>query len=444
MADARSLLRQQRAARRIDHPHANYSDSGKLTCTLCREPVKSEAQWEGHTRSVGHRQKLLAFQKSRQTQQQKQAQPPSHTGSTNGGATAPKSKSNDTLSDEALLAQIIGGGAAGMGTGQKRKHDEAGSDVEMDDAETEEAAVRNKRSKTTDRSSPTAPTTVAAATSNGNHDSGTDRDAGKGTPTIMPPSPVRRISGTPSHGVELQIPSRPATPSASGTSAGSTPRATSIGRSPLIPQAVQVGGLPVKQTQRAAFATTTASSTEPTTGGTMATTASAATADDEDDDWAAFEAEVVNATTTNPQASKGTNSGSAYASDAIISAAPLTADELAAKTEEEDHERRRTVADIELEDEKEEATRALETEFEEMEELEARVRRLKERREALRRGSIPAATATATAAAAAAEVTSSENGEAGGDKKEVTVEDEDEDDDDDDDDDDWAGFRFRG
>ncbi|ROV95964.1 hypothetical protein VMCG_07963 [Cytospora schulzeri] len=444
MADARSLLRQQRAARRIDHPYAAYSDSGKLTCTVCHEPIKSEAQWEGHTRGVGHRQKLLAFQKSRQPQQQKQAQPTNHTSTNNGSAAASKSTSKETMSDEALLAQIIGGGAS---AGQKRKHDDAGSDVEMDDIEAEEdeeEAMRKKRSKTTDRRSPTAATTVATATNNGKNDSATDKDAGIANSTTTPPSLVRRISGTPLHGVELQIPSRPATPSASGTSAGSTPRATSIGRSPLIPQEVQGGGFPTKQTHKAAFATTTAAaSTKPMTGDTKPTNAASATADDEDDDWAAFEAEVVNTTTTtaDPQNSKGTNSANAYAPDAVISAAPLTADQIAAKTAEEEHERRRAVADIELEDEKEEATRALETEFEDMEELEARVRRLKEKREALRKGNTPAAANTV----AAAGVTPVDNGEGGRGKEEVAKEDEDEDEDDsDEDDDDWAGFRFRG
>lgn len=445
MADARSLLRQQRAARRIDHPHATYSDSGKLACTVCHEPIKSEAQWEGHTRGVGHRQKLLAYQKSREPQQQEQTQPPSHTSSTIGGASASKPKSKNTISDADLLAQIIAGSVSDLGSGQKRKHDEAGSDVEVDDAETEEEAMRKKRSKTTDIDSPTTSKTAAAAANNGRDDSVTDKDAGKPTSKITPPSLVRRISGTPSHGVELQIPSRPATPSASGTSAASTPRATSMGRSPLMPSEVQSGGLPAKHSQKAAFATTT--STNPITSGVpTSSTAAAATADDEDDDWAAFEAEVVNTTTTtiittDPQTSKRTRSAGAYASDAVISAAPLTAEELAAKTAEEEHERRRAVADIELEDEKEEATRALETEFEEMEELEARVRRLKERREALRKGSIQSGNATAVAA----EVTPNGNDEAGGDKKEVADEDEDEGDDgSDDDDDDWAGFRFRG
>src|SRR5262249_36617572 len=59
--DVRSLLRQQQAARRIQHPLAHYSDSGKLSCTACVEVVKSEALWDGHLRSSGHRQKVQAL-----------------------------------------------------------------------------------------------------------------------------------------------------------------------------------------------------------------------------------------------------------------------------------------------------------------------------------------------------------------------------------------------
>lgn len=440
MADARSLLRQQRAARRIDHPHATYSNSGKLSCTICHEPIKSEAQWEGHTRGVGHRQRLLAHQKSKQPQ-------PSNPASANGNATASsRSKGKDTLSDEALLAQIIGGGG-GAGTGQKRKHGSAGSDVDMDDAaqtdkEDEEEATRKKRSRT--ETSP--PTATTAATSSGKNDSlppdnhNNNKDAGKGTPKITPPSLVRRISGTPSHGIELQIPSRPATPSVSGTSAGSTPNATSMGRSPLIPsREAQAGGLSAKQAQKAAFVTTaTTTAGEAAATATTTVTATAAGEVDEDADWAAFEAEVVNTAAPKTSARPAAVVGYHPDNDAVISAAPLTAEQLAAKAAKEEQERRRPAADIELEDEREEATRALEDEFEEMEELEARVRRLKEKREALRRGSAPVGTTVA-----AAGVTPGAIGGAGEDGDDDDDDDDDEDDDDEDEDD-WVGFRSRG
>lgn len=131
-----------------------------------------------------------------------------------------------------------------------------------------------------------------------------------------------------------------------------------------------------------------------------------------------------------------------YSGDAVIAAAPMTAQQLAEKQEEEERERRRAQVDVDLEDEKEEATRALETEFEEMEELEARVRKLKEKREAIRRGSVPAAaTVPPGAPSTATKIQQPANGTADGAKAEEDGDDDD--DDDEEEEDDWAGFRFR-
>lgn len=435
MSDARSLLRQQRAARRIQHPHLQYNAPGKLSCTICQEPIKSEALWDSHTRSAAHRQRLLASAKG------PRATVDADSAATNGSKAGvvhreQKSKSStDTLSDAALLAQIIGG------TGQKRKHDED-EDVEMDDAAGEDENAPAKRSKP-DLGSPTATTSVsalsttAASGSPAKPDSQPNRDTDRSKRTSIggtPPGLVRRISGTPSHGVELQIPSRPATPSASATS---TPKATPMGRSPLIPQEGQMAGLPstTKLPPKAAFASTT--SKESTTTTTVPAPGN------EDDDWAAFESEVVHAA---PAPNKFTIKAVAgYSGDAVIAAAPMNAQQIAAKQEEEERERRRAQADVDLEDEKEEATRALETEFEEMEELEARVRKLKEKREAIRRGSVPATgpvddSEKSGVAAAPATQPANDSAEA----KEEDEDDEDEDEDgDEDEEDDWAGFRFR-
>ena len=54
MADARALLRAERASRRITHPHASYTSDGKLLCNLCETLVKSEAQWQSHLHSTQH------------------------------------------------------------------------------------------------------------------------------------------------------------------------------------------------------------------------------------------------------------------------------------------------------------------------------------------------------------------------------------------------------
>ncbi|KAF2123866.1 hypothetical protein P153DRAFT_371194 [Dothidotthia symphoricarpi CBS 119687] len=70
-------------------------------------------------------------------------------------------------------------------------------------------------------------------------------------------------------------------------------------------------------------------------------------------------------------------------SGAVIEAAPMTAAEIAAQARE-DQNAQRARRDEEVEGEKEDAARALEDEFDEMEGLEERVKRLREQREAVR------------------------------------------------------------
>jgi zinc finger protein 830 len=119
-------------------------------------------------------------------------------------------------------------------------------------------------------------------------------------------------------------------------------------------------------------------------------------------------------------------------SDAVISAPAMSAAEIAAKSEEEERARRKALVDIQLEDEKEDASRALEDEFDVMEELEARARKLRERREALR--------VQSNGATAPASMAGSEGKGAAPGKENAEME---EDEEDDDEEDDWNGFRFR-
>ena len=53
MTDVRSLLKNERASRRVQHKHASYS-TGSLLCIVCHLQIKSESLWEGHLRSPGH------------------------------------------------------------------------------------------------------------------------------------------------------------------------------------------------------------------------------------------------------------------------------------------------------------------------------------------------------------------------------------------------------
>ncbi|KAK3987964.1 hypothetical protein QBC44DRAFT_330217 [Cladorrhinum sp. PSN332] len=405
MADVRALLRQQRAARRIEHPLAAYSDSGKkLSCTVCRELIKSEALWDGHLRSAGHRQRLQGLANEDRD---------------NSNPAAP-SKATPRYAgfvdqDQSSDGNNNNNGYTATATTNKRKHavdEDEDEEEEMGDGIADEEAVRRKRTKQ----------------DGDTHEAGTSRPVVGGKP-LTPPL-TRRTSGTPTFGVEMQIPSRPATPGPagredrnSGTPMSITPKpaTTSNNRSPLIPDEATIPTHPSKTTS------------------TAPTTTSAAAAPIDDDVWAAFEADLVH---EKPKPAVPA-AVAAFNTDAVISAPVMSAAEVAAKSEEEEKQKRRLLADIQLEDEKEDATRALETEFEVMEELEARARKLRERREALRLhgGSVEASAVTAVVGAVGAQAKGQdlgkENTPAAGEM------DEDDEDEDEEEEDDWDGFRFR-
>ncbi|KAL2133844.1 hypothetical protein VTI74DRAFT_1567 [Chaetomium olivicolor] len=363
MADVRALLRQQRAARRIEHPHASYSDAGKLVCTVCQEHVKTESLWDGHLRSPSHRQRLQAL----------------HQASTKNGTNG--------------YAGFVDQGAGPSAPSAKRKL----ADSDEDRADQDDEAARRKRTK--------------ADVEQGAGTPAKSDDSKQGKPVTPPLN--RRTSGTPTIGVEMQIPSRPATPSTTGTPMATTPKAAPIGRSPLIPDEPMASKLNAPATS--------APDTQPPPPAPV-----------DEDEWAAFEADLVHGTTDKGNAKPA--AAAALDSDAVISAPVMSAAEVAAKSEEEERARRRALVDIQIEDEKEEATRALETEFEVMEELEARARKLRERREALRLqrngGSAPAG------------VTDGDGKSAPAGKENAAVQD-DEDDEEEYEEDDWDGFRFR-
>lgn len=138
----------------------------------------------------------------------------------------------------------------------------------------------------------------------------------------------------------------------------------------------------------------------------------------DEDEWAAFEREVAPLKAEEP--AKPTYEG------ATISAAPVTAAQL---SQQADEEKRRRL-DTEADDEKEDEGRRLEEEFDVMEEMEERVRKLREKREALRQAAlVKGETEKEQPAAAEARSESAPN--------ENHDHHEDDDDDDDDDEDDW-------
>jgi hypothetical protein len=111
--------------------------------------------------------------------------------------------------------------------------------------------------------------------------------------------------------------------------------------------------------------------------GAVAVTTSSRTAIDaaaaetvNEDEYAAFEREIAAAATA--------------ASNATISAAPVSAAELATRAIAEANVQEKEQANADIEDEQEDAVRRMEIEIDEMEELEERVKRLRNRREELR------------------------------------------------------------
>lgn len=98
----------------------------------------------------------------------------------------------------------------------------------------------------------------------------------------------------------------------------------------------------------------------------------------DESEFLAFEREIASLSKDQP--------ASALLSEATISAAPMTAQELASQASAE-QSTQRGKRDAELDDEREDAARVLEDELEEMRGYEDRIKRLRERREELYRGS---------------------------------------------------------
>ena len=64
MADIRSLLRNERQARRVTHPHLTYSTTGQLICMICHIQLKTESLWNKHLRSEQHAVRLQGIKEA--------------------------------------------------------------------------------------------------------------------------------------------------------------------------------------------------------------------------------------------------------------------------------------------------------------------------------------------------------------------------------------------
>ncbi|CAK7235313.1 hypothetical protein SBRCBS47491_009251 [Sporothrix bragantina] len=481
MADVRALLRQQRTQRRIDHPHAVYSDSGKLSCAVCGELVRPESAWDDHLRGALHRQNVRAL----------------HTQT----AGADTSASPDLPSTASIPTQKT---QSQTQTTQKRRHSETedDGDVEMGSDGEEDGPSRKKQHRPSmgDSVKPTieikSPVqTVEKQLPGSRKGSGSEpRKLSLSTPQQLTPPLGRRSSGTPAQGVEMSIPSRPATPivhrdsflggssngdSNSGTggltSAASTPKIAPLGRSPLIPHEVSSATAPLPAILPDAAASASGSLLNAVNGNGVSTTKSTVAeatsalgisqAQIDEDEWAAFEAEVVNAPTAEAPRGKPDMNGGLVASAGAVSAEDL-ATAGTGNEEEDERAKRRAAEEAELEDEKAEATRALVEEFEDMQELESRVQKLKEKREALRNHNTtaqpsnalslapPAIIDDAAARRPSATMIDKENirqqlaashSAAGGKGQQAAAasDDEEDDEDEDEEDADWDAFRFK-
>ncbi|MCJ1291296.1 hypothetical protein MMC34_002839 [Xylographa carneopallida] len=270
MADVRTLLRNERASRRITHPQASYSSTGTLSCRVCQIPLKSESLWDLHIKSAPHMKRSMQIAE----------------GVTHGAMTSRKRKADDGEDGEDLKKRAKAKNGLPEGF-----FDEG---VQVDEVEEgQDGSAEAPKAETIDITN---------------------------TEEAVPSIPV-----------ESKVPD------------------------PDLPPDFFDNSTPAP-----------ASAVDATTSAV------------DESEWAAFEADVARLATPPSQPS-------ALTAEATISAAPLTAAEIAARSREEASIQAKERREAELEGEKEDASRRLEEEFDEMEELEMRVRRLREKREEIRR-----------------------------------------------------------
>ena len=260
------MLRNERIARRLNHPHLTYSTTGTLVCLVCHIQLKSEALWNKHLDSNQHAMRLQRIRDNTL------GRPP--------GAPPPPENLDDQLPESANGSK-------------KRKANDTNGDT-------------RKKSKP----------------ANGVRAGFFDEEA----------LYQDQCSDSEPHRISLKQLS-------DNLSTGST-------KSSSIPQ-----------------------NQDPTP---PPTTADPATVDE--DEWAAFERDVA---TPPPEPS-------ALTAEATISAAPLSAAELAAQSHEQANLQKKSLREVEIEGEKEDAARRLEEELDEMAGFDERVKRLREKREQIR------------------------------------------------------------
>ncbi|KZF21076.1 hypothetical protein L228DRAFT_269478 [Xylona heveae TC161] len=387
MTDVRSLLRSERASRRITHPYATYSSTGTLVCILCQVQLKSDTLWDTHLRSRQHGTQLQRLRDRTAGRTGEDAPPPTKKRKADDGENEEGMSSGDARETRKRTksAEPTKGLPAGFF--------DAGQEPELEDVNITEA----------DESGPAAPEETLQDR---------DEDNAQRSATITETASAAALP--------LNFFDDP-------SAAPSAPSA------------------PVKSQPPPSAPTFTAV---------------------DEDEWAAFERDVAATEEEVQTVVPSVRPTAAFTAAATITAQPVSAGEVAARAEVEAATRNSvTQREAELEAEKEDAARRLEQEFDEMEDLEERVRRLRRKREELRHGGGGGATAASgttssmdldtednSTSAAAASLAQAEEGsrirtgpgpvvDGGGGGQSESDSDEDEDDDDDDD---WDEWRLRG
>lgn len=266
MGDVRSMLRNERASRRIDHSQASYSATGTLECIVCHISLKSDPEtWDKHLKSTQHAMRAERLR---------------------------------------LSSNVGPAGRESSSITKKRKADgEAGtSGAPKGVPATREMSGENKKRKASD---------------------GEDDFRKRTRPIIKP------IEGSLNDFLESSDPDKPR-------------------------KTIPIPHQPLRSPEQAEI---------------------------DESEWAAFERDVA---TPPPNPSTYRSAPLALRAAATISAAPLTAAELAAQSRARESMQSNERREAQAEGEKEDAARAREEEFEEMEDLEERVRRLRGKREELR------------------------------------------------------------
>ncbi|KAI4261870.1 MAG: hypothetical protein L6R42_002939 [Xanthoria sp. 1 TBL-2021] len=268
MASVRSMLRNERASRRIVHPHLTYSTTGTLICQICHAQIKTEALWKKHLASASHTTNL---QRTREAA----SAAPALVEATNKSNGSKKRKADDDSSDDDTRKRT-------------RAQDPSDSIARGEQGSTLVDSAQDQTQPTNDRKRKRSTETEESKAQHPLIDHEPEPNGGPAKPPIQPPDQTNN---------------------------------------------------PINE-----------------------------------DEWAAFQREVASPPPDT----------SAFTAAADISAAPMTAAELAAQSREQASRQAKERMEADLEGEKEDAARQMEEELDEMAELEDRVRRLREKRELLR------------------------------------------------------------